>query len=191
MGELPGGAGESARPRVGRMIRIAGPTLPYDSNYHLLWRIDGCGASSNAKNPTCSRSIRVPGARLRVARPRAGFGRHQDVLVARRFRRQLRASVRRSIRDGARGGALDESVVGARARHRGRMRRDVRRGSSSSREARATRRAARSAAPAYRRRQGCVQAGGEERRVARRDEEGRRSERADCRGDGAHGRREG
>src|SRR6266567_997518 len=23
-----------------RAFRVAGPTLPYDSNYHLLWRID-------------------------------------------------------------------------------------------------------------------------------------------------------
>src|SRR5712691_10296133 len=27
-------------PGTARVIRVAGPALPYDSNYHLLWRID-------------------------------------------------------------------------------------------------------------------------------------------------------
>lgn len=36
----PGPRSETSDFRGGRVIRLAGPAMPYDSSYHLLWRID-------------------------------------------------------------------------------------------------------------------------------------------------------
>lgn len=36
----PGPRNETSGFRGGRVIRLAGPAMPYDSSYHLLWRVD-------------------------------------------------------------------------------------------------------------------------------------------------------
>jgi alpha-1,6-mannosyltransferase len=49
--ETPAGVNDSTHRGRARLVRLAGPSLPYDATYHLLWRIDKVRALVERERP--------------------------------------------------------------------------------------------------------------------------------------------